>query len=177
MRGGSVAGHGCGGRAGVAHAATHAPNGFVVIDSCTGVSGKIIYSRPGEGLEAAHPRRHDRHDQRLRRHLQRPGERHRHVHHDPVRQGQPSAANFSGTFTINWPASSGFNPSNGNLTVTESNGLENVSGSVTSGFDTGTAFAMQYVITGSTGRGTALHPVTAQTYTSTQSPTLSRNEG
>jgi hypothetical protein len=43
-----------------------------------------------------------------------------------------SAENFSGTFTINWPAGSGFNPSNGNLTVTESNGLENVSGSVTS---------------------------------------------
>ena len=88
-----------------------------------------------------------------------------------------SAENFSGTFTINWPAGSGWNPSNGTLTVTEANGLENVSGSVTSGFDTGTAFAMQYVITGQTGRGTALHPVTAQTYTNTQSLTLSRNEG
>src|SRR5215831_2106218 len=50
-----------------------------------------------------------------------------------------NAENFSGTFTINWPAGSGFNPSNGNLTVTEANGLENVSGTVTSGFDTGTA--------------------------------------
>ena len=33
------------GMGGVAHAATHAPNGYVVID-ITGVSGKIIYS-PG----------------------------------------------------------------------------------------------------------------------------------
>jgi hypothetical protein len=88
-----------------------------------------------------------------------------------------SAQNFSGTFTINWPAGSGFNPSNGSLTVTEANGLETVSGSVTSGFDTGTAFAMQYVITGHTGSGTARHPVTAQTYTNTQPLTLSRNEG
>ena len=88
-----------------------------------------------------------------------------------------SAENFSGTFTINWPAGTGWNPSNGNLSVTEANGLETVSGSVTSGFDTGTAFAMQYVITGQTGRGSALHPVTAQTYTNTQSLTLSRNEG
>src|SRR5690242_21037646 len=34
------------GMGGTAHAATHAPNGYVVIDSCTGVSGKITYS-PG----------------------------------------------------------------------------------------------------------------------------------
>jgi hypothetical protein len=88
-----------------------------------------------------------------------------------------SAENFSGTFTINWPAGIGWNPSNGSLTVTEANGLETVSGSVSSGFDTGTAFAMQYVITGQTGTGGPLHPVTAQTYTNTQSLTLSRNEG
>ena len=87
-----------------------------------------------------------------------------------------AAENFAGTFTINWPGGS-LNPSNGTLTVTEANGLETVSGSVTSGFDTGSAFATQYVITGQTGRGTALHPVTAQTYTNTQPLTLARNEG
>lgn len=166
------------GMGGVAHAASHAPNGYVVIDSCTGVSGQITYS-PGMV--------------KLRKPL---------IHAvltgttsgcadifsgavsgtgtlTAVMSGRAnlSAENFSGTFTINWPAGSGWNPSNGNLTVTEANGLETVSGSVTSGFDTGTAFAMQYVITGQTGRGTALHPVTAQTYTNTQSLTLSRNEG
>ena len=166
------------GMGGVAHAASHAHNGFVVIDSCTGVSGKITYS-PGM-VKVKKPLIH------------------------AVLTGTTSgcadiftgavggtgtltavlsghanlsAENFSGTFTINWPAGSGWNPSNGTLAVTEANGLENVSGSVTSGFDTGTAFAMQYVITGSTGRGTALHPVTAQTYTNTQSLTLSRNTG
>ncbi len=52
-----------------------------------------------------------------------------------------------------------------------------MSGSVTSGFDTATAFAMQYVITGKTGSAGPLHPVTAQTYTNTQALTLARNEG
>jgi hypothetical protein len=166
------------GMGGVAHAASHAPNGYVTIDTCTGVSGKITFS-PGM-VKVKKPLIH------------------------AVLTGTTSgcsdifsgaiggtgtitvvmsghanlsAQNFSGTFTINWPAGSGFNPSNGNLTVTEANGLENVSGSVTSGFDTGTAFAMQYVVTGKTGVGGALHPVTAETYTNTQSLTLSRNEG
>ena len=50
-----------------------------------------------------------------------------------------SAGNFTGTFTINWPAGTGWKPSNSNLTVTEANGLETVSGSVTSGFRSGKA--------------------------------------
>jgi hypothetical protein len=88
-----------------------------------------------------------------------------------------AAENFTGTFTINWPASSGLNPSNGTLSVTDSNGVETVSGSVTAGADTGTALAMQYVTTGNTGSGTRRHPVTAQTFTNSQSLTLSRNTG
>jgi len=166
------------GMGGVAHAATHAPRGFVVIDSCTGVSGKITYS-PGM-VKVKKPLIHAV--------LTGTTSGCADIFNGPesgtgtftaVLSGHAnlSAENFSGTFTINWPAGSGFNPSNGNLTVTESSGLENVSGSVTSGFDTGTAFAMQYVTTGNKGLGTALHPVTAQTYTNTQSLTLSRNEG
>jgi hypothetical protein len=61
--------------------------------------------------------------------------------------------------------------------VTESNGMENVSGTVTGGADNGTALAMQYVITGDKGSGSKKHPVTRQTYINTQSLTLSRNEG
>jgi hypothetical protein len=166
------------GMGGVAHAATHAPNGYVVIDSCTGVSGKITYS-PGL-VKVKKPLIHAV--------MTGTTSGCADIFNGPesgtgtftaVLSGHAnlSAENFSGTFTINWPAGSGFNPSNGNLTVTESSGLENVSGSVTSGFDTGTAFAMQYVTTGNKGLGTALHPVTAQTYTNTQSLTLSRNEG
>jgi hypothetical protein len=165
------------GMGGVAHAATHAPNGYVVIDSCTGVSGSISYS-PGMV----------KYKKLIHAVMTGTTSGCADIFNGPesgtgtftaVMSGKAdvSAENFSGTFTINWPASSGFNPSNGNLTVTESGGLENVSGSVTSGFDTGTAFALQYVITGHTGAGTANKPMTAQTYTNTQALTLSRNEG
>ena len=61
--------------------------------------------------------------------------------------------------------------------MSDSNGIESVSGTVTSGFDTGSPLALQYVTTHSTGRGTALKPVTAQNYVNTQSLTLSRNTG
>jgi len=166
------------GMGGVAHAATQAPRGFVVIDSCTGVSGKISYS-PGM-VKVKKPLIHAV--------MTGTTSGCADIFNGPesgtgtftaVMSGHANlnAENFSGTFTINWPASSGFNPSNGSLTVTESGGLENVSGTVSSGFDTGTAFAMQYVTTGNTGTGGPLHPVTAQTYTNTQALTLSRNEG
>jgi len=166
------------GMGGVAHAASHAPNGYVAIDTCTGVSGKITFS-PGM-VKVKKPLIHavltgttSGCSDIFSGAIGGTGTI------TAVMSGHAnlSAQNFSGTFTINWPAGSGFNPSNGNLTVTEANGLENVSGSVTSGFDTGTAFAMQYVVTGKTGVGGALHPVTAETYTNTQSLTLSRNEG
>jgi hypothetical protein len=78
------------------------------------------------------------------------------------------AENFSGTFTINWPASSGFNPSNGNVGVSDANGVETIEGSITSGaFQTG-EINSQYVVTGSTGKGTVKHPVKSQTYVNTQ---------
>ena len=93
--------------------------------------------------------------------------------------GKASVAseNFSGTFTINWPASSGYNPSNGNLTITDSSGVETVTGTVTSGFETGAVLNMQYVTNGKTGKGTRRHPVKAQTFTNTQPLTLSENTG
>ena len=96
-----------------------------------------------------------------------------------VLSGKASLANenFTGTFTINWPAGSGFNPSNGTLTITDSGGIENVTGTVTSGFDTGTVLGLQYVTTHNRGNGTRRHPVTVQRFTNTQPLTLSRNEG
>ncbi len=166
------------GMGGAAHAATHAVNGYVTIDSCTGVSGKIIYT-PGlvkvtkKNVQAVLTGTTSGCSDIFSGAIGGTGTITA-VMHGKVNL---STENFSGTFTINWPAGSGFNPSNGNLTVTEASGLETVSGSVTSGFDTGTAFAMQYVVTGQTGVGGAKHPVTAQTYTNTQSLTLSRNEG
>ena len=61
--------------------------------------------------------------------------------------------------------------------MTDANGVETISGSVTSGFDTGTAVALQYLTTHNTGRGTALKPVIAQSYVNTQPLTLARNIG
>ena len=169
------------GMGGIAHASTVAsPHtaGFVTIDSCTGVAGQINYS-PG-----------------LRKYAT--------LNQQAVLTGTTSgcadafsgplsgtgtftavlsgkaklgAENFTGSFTINWPAGSGFNPSTGSLSVTESNGLETISGTVTGGFDTGCALSMQYVTTGNTGKGTARSPITAQTYVNTQSLALARNEG
>jgi hypothetical protein len=174
----SVAGVlGMGGVAG-ASTASHAPRGFVVIDTCTSVSGKIIYT---PGLRKAVLKQ-------VSAVLTGTTAGCSDIFNGPesgtgtftaVLSGKAdlAAENFSGTFTINWPASSGFNPSNGSLTITDSSGLETVSGSVSSGFDTGTAFALQYVTTGNKGTGTKAKPVTSQTYTNTQALTLSRNEG
>ena len=168
------------GMGGAASASTsHANiNGWVVYTSCTGASGKITYS-PGlrstklktehavlTGTTSGCSNIFD-------------GALSGTGTITAVLSGTASKAaeNFSGTVTINWPASSGYNPSNGNVTVTESNGLETVSGTVTSGFETGAEFAMQYVITGGKGSGTKAHPVVSQTYTNTQALTLSVNTG
>ena len=169
------------GMCGIAHASTaahHLPAGYVTIDSCTGLAGKINYS-PGlltstlRSVQAVMTGTTSGCSDLFNGPLSGTGT------FTAVMSGKASvsAENFSGTFTINWPAGSGFNPSNGTLTVTESGGLETISGTVTSGFDTGTALSAQYVITGKTGRGTRLHPVTAQTYVNTQQLALARNEG
>lgn len=168
------------GMGGIAQASTahHPVNGWVTIDTCTGVSGKIVYS-PGlrktrlKNQSAVLTGTTSGCSDIFNGALSGTGTI------TAVMSGSASLAaeNFSGTFTINWPAGSGFNPSNGNLTVTESNGLETVSGAVTSGFDTGTALSFQYVITGKRGSGSALHPVVSQTYTNTQPLALARNEG
>ena len=160
---------------GVAHAGV---NGWVVTDTCTSVAGKITYS-PGlrtSKLKAEHAvltGTTSGCSDLFTGGLSGTGT------FTAILSGTASvnAENFSGTFTINWPAGSGFNPSNGTLSVTDANGLETISGSVTSGFDTGSPLALQYVTTHNTGRGTALKPVIAQSYVNTQPLTLSKNTG
>lgn len=76
--------------------------------------------------------------------------------------------NFSGSFTINWPPA--MNPSTGTLAVTDSNGTLSVSGQITGGTFTGSVIQMSYVITSQHGKGTALNPVTSQTFLSAQQP-------
>jgi hypothetical protein len=88
-----------------------------------------------------------------------------------------AAENFSGTFTIDWPDSTGLNPSSGTLGVIESNGTEFVSGMVTAGAFTGSPFDFAYHTTANTGKGTNKHPVTAQAFANTQSLQLTQNDG
>ena len=169
---------GSGGSLPRASTASHRVAGFVTVDSCTGVSGTITYS---PGLRSTKIKA----EQAI---LSGTTSGCSDLFNGPmsgtgtftaVLSGNASVAaeNFTGTFTINWPAASGLNPSTGTLSVTEASRTENVSGTVTGGADTGTVLAMQYVTTGSTGNGTKKHPVTAQTFTNSQALTLSRNEG
>jgi hypothetical protein len=166
------------GGAAQASAATHKVAGFVAIDTCTSVTGQITYS-PGliklskKKEQAVMTGTTSGCSDIFNGAINGTGT------FTAIMSGKAklAAENFSGTFVINWPAGSGFNPSNGNLSVTESSGVLTVSGTVTSGFDTGTVLAWQYVTTGNTGKGTAAKPVTAQTFDNTQSLTLSRNEG
>jgi hypothetical protein len=163
---------------GAANASVANPNGWVVYTSCTGVSGSISISPGLHALKA--------------RNVQEvltgttsgcsnifDGSLSGTGTLTAVMSGSATykAQNLSGTFTINWPASSGYNPSNGTLTATESNGVETVTGSVTSGFETGAEFGLQYVITGHTGKPRSTKGVIAETYTNTQPLTLSVNTG
>jgi hypothetical protein len=86
-----------------------------------------------------------------------------------------AAENFSGTFTINWPATSGLNPSNGTLTVTESGGTELVNGTITTGAFPGSPVHFAYQTTTNTGTGTKKHPVTAQAFVNTQPLQITQN--
>ncbi len=89
-----------------------------------------------------------------------------------------SSGQLSGTFTANWPASSGLNPSNGTITVnTTSQGIYSIGGSVTGGAWTGSSLSSGYVVTGTQGAGTKRHPITEQTFVNTAPFNLSRNNG
>jgi hypothetical protein len=80
-----------------------------------------------------------------------------------------TAVNQTGTVTVNWPTSSGLNPSNGTLTLheTSKNGPISVSGSVTSGAYTGAVLSAGLLPYAHQGAGTKAHPLKAQTVTNT----------
>ena len=173
------------GVSGVAHAATAGsagaaarPDGWVVTTNCTGVSGSISYS-PGmltgtkKNVHATLTGTTSGCSNIFSGGMSGTGTI------TAILSGKADVKkeNFSGTFVINWPASSGYNPSDGNLTVTDTNGVETISGTVTSGFETGALVGMTYVTTGNTGSGTAAKPVTAQSFVNAQELSLSINEG
>ncbi len=162
------------GTGGAAHASTF---GYAVYTSCTGVSG-TINSTPGLHTKAG----------KVQEVLSGTLSGCSNIFDGPlsgtgtltaIMSGKATykAQNLSGTFTINWPASSGYNPSTGTLSETESNGVETVTGSVTSGFETGAVVSLQYVFTGHTGKPGTTKGVTSETYTNTQPLSLSENIG
>lgn len=180
----AITGAGMAGLLGVSSAAnastvSHArPGGWVVITSCTGLSGKITYSpgmltSKGRSVHAVMTGTTSGCSNINSGAFSGTGT------FTAIMSGTASVntENFSGTFTINWPAGSGFNPSNGTISVIDDNGVETVSGSVTSGAWTSAEVAGQYVTTGNTGKGTVKKPVKAQTYVNTQSLNLSENFG
>jgi len=176
----AVAGAGLSGvlGSGVAHASTGRADGFIVYTSCTAVSGTI---RINPGLHAVKART-------VQEVLSSTTSGCSNIFSGSIAGSGTftatmsgtatyKAQNLTGTFTINWPAASGYNPSNGTLSETESNGVETVSGTVTSGFETGAKFALQYSITGHTGKPKSTTGVTAETLVNTQALTLSVNTG
>jgi len=77
------------------------------------------------------------------------------------------AENFTGTFSVAWPASSGLVASDGTLTVTDTDGTETVSGTVTSGAFPGGLLALELTTTAHSGTGTKKSPVTSQLFANT----------
>ncbi len=158
-----------------AHAAT---NGIVVREQCTGVTGQISYT-PGllstktRPVNAALSATTTGCSDLFAGALAGSGS------FTAALTGNASLAaeNFSGTFTVNWPATAGLNPSNGTLTVTESGGIESVYGTITSGAFTGEPIHFAYHTTTNKGTGTKKHPVTAQAFVNTQSLQLTQNDG
>lgn len=156
----------------------HHPNGYVTVDSCTGVSGKIAFT-PG-----------------LRRVLLRQttgiltgttsgcsdaftGPMTGNGSISAVLSGKASLnqENFTGTFTINWPGGH-LNPSNGTLSVHAlGNHQFSVNGTVTSGADTGSVLSLGYLTTAQQGTGLLGHPVVSQSYVNTSPLSLARNIG
>jgi hypothetical protein len=85
----------------------------------------------------------------------------------------------TGNATINWPASSGLNPSNVNLTIrqTTNGGTISASGTTTSGAFTGSFVSTTLLPFNNTGTGTKSHPLTAQTVINTLPLTTRVNFG
>ena len=85
----------------------------------------------------------------------------------------------TGTVTVNWPAASGLNPSNGTLTIRRPAVDQpiSVSGSITSGAFTGASLASSLLVSGHTGSGTAANPIVHQDFVNTAPFAARRNLG
>jgi hypothetical protein len=80
----------------------------------------------------------------------------------------------SGTFVMTWPTGS---QSQGTVVVSESSGVENISGEITSGLFTGGVLQGSYVLTSQKGKGTTASPVTSQTFLTSTPLSILENTG
>jgi hypothetical protein len=178
IAGSLLGGLGAAGNALAAAPSVQHPDAFVTVDSCSSVSGAISFS---PGLRKTFARSttavlsgttagcSDAFTGAM------PGN----GSFTAILSGRASLAteNFTGTFTVNWPGGT-LNPSNGTLgVVAQGNHQYSVSGTVTSGADTGSVLSLGYLTTTQKGTGTKLHPVVSQKFVNTAPLALARNNG
>jgi hypothetical protein len=165
-----------GSTAGAAHASTESAGGFVTVYTCGAMSGKITYS---PGLLANTPQATNATMTGFVSNCTGLGGQAAgfgNVTMNLSGTASVAAENFgSGTFTINWPGAT--TPSTGTVVVSDSAGVEQYSGQVTSGPFTGGVIGGHWVITGHKGAGTAASPVTSQTYIDNTSLIVQENTG
>lgn len=158
--------------------AAHASNaGWDVVQSCSGVAGKVTFQ---PGLVNNQPRA-------TKGTLQATISGCSNANGPYAGTGTLSAAltgttglgaeNFSGTFTIHWPAASGLNPSTGSLSASKSNGIESIGGTISGGAFNTAPVQFAYRIQSRVGQGTAANPVTSQKFVSSQPLTVKENFG
>jgi hypothetical protein len=162
-----------------AQAATQAPAGYVTQIQCTGESGHVSYS-PGLRT-AAHAE-----NAVLSATLTGCSDAYGGVFSD---NGQLSATlsgsstkasgNLSGSFVINWPASSHYNPSVGTATLNIATNTLTLGGytSSTTGAWEGSYVHAGMLVTAHKGAGTKAHPITQQTFVNTVPLTVQHNLG
>jgi hypothetical protein len=163
-----------GATAGAAHASAQV-NGFVTVLSCGAMPGTVTYS-PGLLTSTAQAE-----NATLKGYVANcnglggPRTGFGTINAQLSGTASVNSENFSGTFTITWPGSTV--PSTGTLSVVDSNGTEQLSGSITSGPFAGGPINADYVITTSKGAGTSAKPVKSQTILNDTSLTVMENTG
>jgi hypothetical protein len=162
-----------GATAGVAHASTAEPNGIVTVASCGAMAGKITYS-PGLLKTTAQAT-----TATLKGYVANCSNGVNGCGKVTIQMsGTASLASESfgsGTFSITFPGAT--EASEGTLGVTDNGGIEQLSGTVTSGAHTGATVSVDYQATSSKGKGTTAKPVTSQTFINTTTLLYQANDG
>lgn len=164
-----------GATAGVAHASIHRTDGYVTVASCNSASGTVTYSPGLTGVaqnETAN----------LSGYVAGCGNEggteagFGHLTATMTGSASMNSENFTsgGTFILTWPTGL---KSEGTLGVTESNGVETISGEITSGPDTDGVISGSYVLTSKKGKGTTASPVTSQTFLTSTPLIIQENDG